>query len=69
MSQKAIYELLKELGGRATGHEISKLAKERFPEYALYTYVSNRLKKLEKNGYVRKDKEGYWVITDDIPDY
>lgn len=67
MSQKAVYELLKELGGRATSREISRLAKERYPIYTLHLYVTNRLHKLERNGIVKQDKEGYWEIIDEYP--
>jgi len=62
MSQQAVYELLQKLGGRATSREISQLALKMYPEYTLHSYVGNRLRKLQKNGYVRLDKEGFWVI-------
>ena len=66
MSQKVVYELLKELGGRATVRQISQLAQKRYPADTLYSYVGNRLKKLEINGYVKKDAEGYWVIAKEL---
>lgn len=54
MSQKEIFIILKELGGRATTEEIKDCAKEKFPKFILYTYVTDRLKKLKKSGYVEK---------------
>ncbi|MEM2507679.1 MAG: hypothetical protein QXF61_11620 [Nitrososphaeria archaeon] len=66
MSQKEVYEILKELGGEATTKQISQKAKEKFPNLSLYLYVSNRLRKLEKNGYVKrviKDGKIVWKIV------
>jgi Fe2+ or Zn2+ uptake regulation protein len=70
MSQEAIYLILKELGGKATTKQISEKAKEKYPNFALWSYVGNRLKKLEKNGYVKRDvagKEIVWSITTTYP--
>lgn len=63
MSQKEVYELLEELGGKATTTQVSKLAKKKYPKYTVYTYVSARLKSLEKWGYVTRNKEGIWSTT------
>jgi len=63
MSQKAVYELLQELGGRATVKEIRALALKRYPDFTLYHYVSNRLQKLQKGGYVRHKRDGTWEIV------
>ena len=52
MSQKAVYDLLKELDGTATTKQIRELAKKRYHAHTLYLYVTNRLKKLERNGYI-----------------
>jgi Fe2+ or Zn2+ uptake regulation protein len=68
MSQKEVYEILKELGGEATTRQIAIRAKEKFPGLSLYLYVSNRLHKLEKNGYVKriiKDGKIVWKIIAD----
>ena len=54
MSQEEVYKILEELGGEATTLEIRKRAKEKFPTFSLYQYVGNRLRKLEKNGYIIK---------------
>jgi hypothetical protein len=48
MSQKEVYELLEELGGKATTTKVSELAKKKYPKYTVYTYVSARLKSLKK---------------------
>lgn len=63
MSQKAVYELLQELGGRATVKEIRALALKRYPDFTLYHYVSNRLQKLQRSGYVRHKRDGTWEIA------
>jgi len=60
-----VYLILRELGGGATTKQISIRAKEKFPTLSLYLYVNNRLRKLEKNGYVKrtiKGKECFWQI-------
>jgi len=68
MSQKTVYELLKELGGKATSSQIRKLAQERYPDLTLYLYVTNRLRKLQRNGYVKYDAaSGYWIIVSEYP--
>jgi uncharacterized membrane protein len=70
LSQQEVYLILKELGGEATTKQISIRAKEKFPDATLYTYVHNRLTKLEKNGYVKriaKGKEEFWQIIATYP--
>jgi Fe2+ or Zn2+ uptake regulation protein len=62
LSQQAVFEILQKLGGRATSKQISQLAREMYPQFTLYQYVGNRLRKLQKNGFVKQDKEGYWNI-------
>jgi len=62
MSQKKIYEILQELGGTAFPKQISELAKRRYPDAKLYTYVHDRLHRLRKWGYVRKNMDGSWSI-------
>jgi Fe2+ or Zn2+ uptake regulation protein len=57
MSQESVYKILKELGGKATTSDIRIRAKENFPTATLYQYVNNRLRKLEKNGYVKRTVE------------
>lgn len=63
MSQKVVYELLKELGGRATVKQVSELALKKYPEYTLHSYVGNRLRKLQNWGYVKKNLDGSWEIV------
>jgi hypothetical protein len=52
LSQKEIYEILKELGGEATLKEIKKRAKEKFPDLSLHLYASNRLLQLKRWGFI-----------------
>lgn len=66
MSQTEVYTILVEFGGSATSSEIRDAAKNKFPNLTLHTYVTNRLRKLEKNGYVISDTVGnsiVWTIT------
>ncbi len=62
MSQKTVYELLKELGGKATVKQISELALKKYPEYSLHSYVGNRLHKLANWGYIKQNRDGTWEI-------
>jgi len=63
MSQRTVYELLKELGGRATSRQISELALKKYPDYSLHSYVSERLRKLRNWGHVKKNEDGTWEIV------
>ena len=72
MSQEEVYKILEELGGEATTKEIRKRAKEKFPDFSLHQYVGNRLRKLEKNGYVtsisnKESRETRWKIVEEYP--
>jgi hypothetical protein len=68
MSQKTVYELLEELGGRATTLQIRNLAKERYPEFTLHSYVANRLRKLQQKGYIKYDTQSkQWIIISKYP--
>jgi hypothetical protein len=67
MSQEIVYALLQDLGGKATTKQISELAKKRYPGYSLHAYVHVRLRSLQKWGYVKKDSNGSWVLTDISP--
>jgi Fe2+ or Zn2+ uptake regulation protein len=66
MSQEKVYEILKELGGKARTTEIRDRAKAKFPEATLYKYVGQQLNQLEKYGCVKRafsnGKLG-WEIT------
>jgi hypothetical protein len=68
LSQKLVFLLLSELGGKATSGEIRKLAKRKFPERSLHQYVSLTLWKLKKWGYIDLDEERHWVILE-TPDF
>ena len=48
MSQTDIYDILKELGGKASTAEIRQRAKEKYPNRTLHQYVYDRLHKLKK---------------------
>lgn len=61
MSQEDVLGILKELKGEATTKEISELAKKKYRERTLYLYVTNRLKKLERNNKITKEGEK-WKI-------
>lgn len=63
MSQEEIYKIIEELGGEATTEEIKKMAKKKFPNYTLHLYASNRLKKLEKWGIIKRTNKGTWKIV------
>lgn len=69
MSQEEVYKILKELGGIATQKQIKQRAKEKFPSFSLFQYVGNRLRKLERNGYVvsftSNKGETTWKIIQD----
>lgn len=52
MSQEDIRKLLSELGGEANIDELSKTAKEQFPDRTLHKYLTQRLKSMEKKGIV-----------------
>lgn len=72
MSQKDVYLIIKELGGTATFEQIKQRAKEKFPNYTLYTYVGQRLRALKNWGYIsfekeRKQKKGIYVIKEEFP--
>lgn len=67
MSQKDVFELLKELGRTAPSKEITKLAKQKYPKRTLHLYVGNRLRKLQKRGYVEliSEDDKIWRIKRD----
>ncbi|MCP8306681.1 MAG: hypothetical protein H3Z49_06240 [archaeon] len=66
MSQKLVYELLKELGGKAFPKQIKELAKKKYPKHSLYLYIYDRLHRLEKWGYVQKNSDGSWSIIEEL---
>lgn len=63
MSQKTVLALLRQ-AGPSTTRELSKLAKERFPNSSLHLYCGDRLNKLHKWGMVEKDAKGVWHIVE-----
>ncbi len=64
MTQEDVRRLLDELGGRATVEEISTLAKEKFPDRSLHTYVGQLLGRLEKKGFVAEVGTQVWELTE-----
>jgi sugar-specific transcriptional regulator TrmB len=69
MSQREVFIILKELGGEATTKQISGVAKNKFPKYSLHAYVYDRLRRLEKKGYVKRSCEEpqKWIIVEEFP--
>lgn len=63
MSQEIVYELLEELGGKATTKQIRELAKKKYPKCSLHAYVHVRLNSLRKWGFVVRNFDGTWSIT------
>lgn len=66
MSQKLVYGLLKELGGTAFNYELVELAKRKYPDRSLHTYVHLQLGKLRKWGYVTRLQDGRWTILKEL---
>lgn len=69
MSQKEVYNIIRELGGKASTSEIKKRAREKFPNLSLHLYVNNRLTQLEKYGFIRKHAAGRvttWTIVEEV---
>jgi hypothetical protein len=64
MSQIETMIILRELGGRATSKVIRDRCKEKFPNYSLWQYVTERLNRLIYYGDVGFDKETkeYFII-------
>lgn len=71
MSQKEVYKIIAELTGEATYKQIKQRAKEKFPQLSLHQYVKNRLRKLEKKGYVThyqdEERNEVWKIIKEWP--
>lgn len=68
VSQDDTLRLLLELGGAATGRQVSLHAKQRFPKTRLWTYTANRLAQLLRDGRVAKLAHGRtvtWSVTDE----
>lgn len=63
MTQEDVRRLMEELGGEATTGELSQLAKERFPERTLDTYVGSLLRRLRTKGFVTTEDEITWELT------
>lgn len=66
MSQKLVYLLLKELGGSAFPKQIKELAKKKYPNLTLHSYVNNRLRKLANWNYVHRNPDGSYTIIDEL---
>jgi DNA-binding PadR family transcriptional regulator len=57
VSQKQIYDILKELDGAAFESEIKCAVKQKYPNFSLYKYVGNTLRKMESWHYVECDRK------------
>jgi len=70
MSQKIVYECLKELGGKATSREIKEYIMSKYPTISLPSYVHMQLKQLKKWGYIksiiRKDGKAEYEIIKEL---
>jgi len=62
MSQKLVFQLLKELGGTAFNYEVADLARKKYPDRYLWHYVSQQLHALQRWGYIERDDKGRWRI-------
>jgi hypothetical protein len=65
MSQEDVLFLLKKLGGKGTTEDVRNLAKKLFSGSTLFLYVLNRLRKLERNGYIKSrtvDGTTTWIV-------
>ncbi len=62
MSQSIVLELLNELGGVASLKEIRALAKKKYPDATLHSYISDRLRKLEKWGTIKREIQNSKII-------
>lgn len=54
MSQQKIYEVINSCGGKASRRMITDIVKEKYPNTTMHVYISNRLKRLEKKGIIKK---------------
>ena len=63
MSQNLVLRMLTDLDGRATASQIRKAALQQYPGTTLHTYVTKRLKALQKWDTVR-ERDGYWEIIE-----
>lgn len=63
MSQIETLIILEEMGGKGRTFQVAAAALRKYPEFSLNTYVSDRLAKAKKWGYVTKEGN-YWILTD-----
>ena len=62
MSQEEVYKILIERGGVATTGEIAGILAARFPDLGIHVYVRRTLKRMEKQGYVKRGASDTWEI-------
>ena len=67
MSQMKIYNIIKELGGKASSIEIREVALKKYPKKTLHKYILNRLYLLRRNGIIKQIQDGTWVIVEKNP--
>ena len=67
MSQKDVFDIIKELGGSATSPEIRSRAKIKYPTSTLFQYVADRLRKLKNWGYVELREGKWYAIKKEYP--
>jgi len=66
LSQKKIYEIIKELGGTATPTEIKKLVRIKYPDASLHDYVYYMLQNLKRWDIIKKNADGSWTIINEL---
>jgi hypothetical protein len=66
MSQQIVLELLQQIGGSDTVSEISRFARQKYPDLSLSHYVGDRLRKLMKWGFVGYDADTnkYFIVIE-----
>lgn len=61
--QKLIYDILeKDLNGRGTSKQIEEKIREKYPGEKIVDYIPNRLQKLSKWGYIKRERNIYIII-------
>lgn len=56
MSQDDVFDIIKELDGKATTAQIRKHTREKYPTRSLFSYITNRLKKLQGHKKITFDR-------------
>jgi len=70
MSQKIVFEVIKELGGiNVRQKDVSRIIKERYPCLYSSRYASNAIRRLKNGGYISEDYSSRtFTILDQYPE-